>query len=135
MSTSAKTWSCIISLIFEYDTNGSPKPREQHRFGPPITDKNAVDTWLRRAQAAILSPHLPIDSFINKTPEALTTMTKTDPDVLKFSKNTVHVDLVDPDATDLSFVDLPGKTNSTIILLTCLNSLVRFNPERKPGCD
>jgi vacuolar protein sorting-associated protein 1 len=67
-----------------------------------------VDIWLRRAQAAILSHHLPYQSFVSKNLEELRNAMRTDARMLKFSKNTICLDLKDPDATVLSFVDLPG---------------------------
>jgi hypothetical protein len=135
MSSDATTWSCVISLILEYDKDGKPTPMERKSFGPRIVDKNVVDIWLRRAQAAILSPHLSVDTLTSKTLEELKTMRGVDPKMLKFSKNTIHVDIMDPDATDLSFVDLPGENNSGISLMISLHILFRFNPERRPGYD
>jgi hypothetical protein len=55
--------------------------------------------------------------------------------MLKFSKNAIHVDIMDPDATDLSFVDLPGMNNRRILLSISVDILFRFNPEFKPGYD
>jgi hypothetical protein len=74
-----------------------------------MTDKDSMDIWLRRAQAAILSPHLPYQSFFSKSLEDLRSAMRTDTRMLKFSKNTICLDIMDPDATVLSFVDLPGE--------------------------
>lgn len=74
-----------------------------------------MDIWLRRAQAAILSPHLPYQNFFSKSLEDLRNATRTDARMLKFSKNTICLDLRDPDATVLSFVDLPGEEPPIII--------------------
>ena len=74
-------------------------------FGPTITDRSEVEVWLRRAQTAILNPNVPSSSFHTKTLEELRNMNNT----LKFSRNVVCVSIKDPDATDLSFYDLPGK--------------------------
>jgi hypothetical protein len=74
-------------------------------FGQTITDRSEVEVWLRRAQTAILNPNVPSSSFHTKTVEELRNMNNT----LKFSRNVVCVSIKDPDATDLSFYDLPGK--------------------------
>jgi hypothetical protein len=75
-------------------------------FGRMITNKSEVEVWLRRAQAAILNPDVPSSSFHAKTIEELRNMRN----ALKFSRNVVCVSIKDPDATDLSFYDLPGKS-------------------------
>ncbi|KIJ12488.1 hypothetical protein PAXINDRAFT_171173 [Paxillus involutus ATCC 200175] len=107
MSSSAKTWSCTIKLRFDYDSSGRPLSRSKEvGFGAPITDKNDVDIWLRRAQAAILNPHTPAENFHKKTVTELRTINSTSS--LKFSRNFVTVAIEDPDAIDLSFIDLPG---------------------------
>ncbi|KIJ12486.1 hypothetical protein PAXINDRAFT_171167 [Paxillus involutus ATCC 200175] len=105
MSSSATTWSCTIQLRFDYDSSGHPLPQSRMiPFGAPITNRDEVDTWLRRAQAAILNPNTPPENFHNKTVPELRAVTSS----LKFSRNVVTISIEDPDAIDLSFVDLPG---------------------------
>ncbi|KAF8839203.1 hypothetical protein BDN67DRAFT_906031 [Paxillus ammoniavirescens] len=107
MSSSAKTWSCSIKLRFDYDSSGRDLARSKEVvFGAPITDRNDVDIWLRRAQAAILNPHTPAENFHKKTITELRTINSTSS--LKFSRNIVAISIEDPDAINLSFVDLPG---------------------------
>ncbi|KIJ08543.1 hypothetical protein PAXINDRAFT_120297, partial [Paxillus involutus ATCC 200175] len=107
MSSSAKTWSCSIKLRFDYDSSGRDLARSKEvAFGAPITDRNDVDIWLRRAQAAILNPHTPAENFHKKTVTELRTINSTSS--LKFSRNIVAISIEDPDAINLSFVDLPG---------------------------
>jgi hypothetical protein len=109
MSSSATSWSCTIKLRFDYDSSGRNLPQANQReipFGTPITDKNDVDIWLRRAQAAILNPGIPPNSFHKKTIAELRTINTTSS--LKFSRNAVTISIEDPGAIDLSFVDLPG---------------------------
>jgi hypothetical protein len=72
-----------------------------------IVDKDSVELWLRRAQAAILSLR-PVDEFLVKSAADLQNLIGTDQDP-PFSKNVIRVDVRDPGLTDLSFVDLPGK--------------------------
>ena len=107
--TQADEWSCAIFLRLEFDANGDPYPmQETVPFGPKLTNKDEVEIWLRRAQAAILSPHIQSADFHGKSKEDITQLQKTDKHVKGFSKNTIYVDVRDPDVTGLSFVDLPG---------------------------
>ena len=107
MSSNATTWSCMIKLRFDYDSLGrSAIQQKEMVFGSTITDRNELDIWLRRAQAAILNPNLSADSFYRKSLDELRDATSTNS--LKFSRNVVSIFIEDPSATDLSFVDLPG---------------------------
>ncbi|KAJ7841840.1 P-loop containing nucleoside triphosphate hydrolase protein [Mycena leptocephala] len=99
-TSSADTWSCKISLRFDYNSLGAKVETATYAFGPTITDKAL-------AQAAILSPHLPHQDFCTKTEHELRNP-PADVERLLFSKNAVLVLLCDPTITDLSFVDLPG---------------------------
>jgi hypothetical protein len=109
MSSSADSWSCVVSLRFDYDDIGRPLPSSERKtFSPVITDKGDVEIWLRRAQAAILSPHRSPDVFNSHSAQELRGLAISDTRTLKFSRNIVCIDIKDPDATDLSFVDLPG---------------------------
>ena len=111
MSRSIDPWSCRISLRWEYGPNASFRTVS---FGPTLTEKREVDLWLRRAQAAILSPHVPVASFFGKTRQELQRDVLNDKKMLKFSKNVVVLDIKDPDATDLCFIDLPGARNHSL---------------------
>ncbi|KAG1850542.1 P-loop containing nucleoside triphosphate hydrolase protein [Suillus tomentosus] len=105
MSSHATSWSCSITLRMNFDSNGKDMAKTVTvPFGRTITDRNEVEVWLRRAQSAILNPNLPSASFHTKTIEELRSTKNT----LKFSRNVVCVSIEDPDATDLSFYDLPG---------------------------
>lgn len=105
MTSHATSWSCSITLRLGFDQDGRDLPRVTTvPFGRTITDKNEVEVWLRRAQSAILNPNLPSANFHTKTIEELRNTRNT----LKFSRNVVCVSIEDPDATDLSFYDLPG---------------------------
>jgi hypothetical protein len=107
MISSAGFWSCQITLRISVDVNGNNLPAEDRiPFGPIITDKNDVELWIRRAQAAILSPHLSSTEFYAKSLMEL--RNRTDPQMLPFSTNVIHVEIKDPELTDLSFIDLPG---------------------------
>ncbi|KAG2044020.1 P-loop containing nucleoside triphosphate hydrolase protein [Suillus americanus] len=105
MSSHATSWSCTITLRMGFDNHGKNMPRTiTVPFGRTITDRSEVEVWLRRAQSAILNPNIPSSNFHTKTIEELRSLKN----ALKFSRNVVCVSIEDPDATDLSFYDLPG---------------------------
>jgi hypothetical protein len=108
ISQSTGSWSCTISLRFDYKLNGTLSHQPVTDFGHPLTSRGDVGIWLRRAQAAILNPHIDSETFHNKSYQELREASS-DRRTLKFSRNAVVVDIQDPDATSLSFVDLPGK--------------------------
>ena len=107
-------WSCRISLRFEFASNGERLPHDEIitiPFGHILTDIEDVELALRRAQVAILNPKRSTDDFLKmsgdelqtfRTPQAFASGT------LKFSKNSVVVEISDEDGVALSFVDLPG---------------------------
>lgn len=106
---SGEAWSCQITLRLDFDSHGQPRaPPRTISFGPLITNRTDVEIWLRRAQAAILSPHREAAEFHALNREDLRNLSTVDPQTLKFSRNSVVVDISDPDVTDLLFVDLPG---------------------------
>lgn len=116
LSSNADAWSCQITLRCSVDENGlNLTTPERVPFGPLITDKGSAELWLRRAQASILSPHMNRTEFETKTLEELQDMMRTDQNVLPFSKNVIQVDVKDPGLTELSFIDLPGKTPTSIL--------------------
>jgi hypothetical protein len=105
MSSSADTWSCKISLRFDYNSLGAKVETATYTFGPTITDKSTVELWLRRAQAAILSPHLPYQDFCTK-PEHELRNPPPDVERLLFSKNAVLVLLCDPTITGKFYIGM-----------------------------
>ncbi len=110
MLSSSSTWSCTIYLNIKYAPGGSELAiPDKAQFGPVITNKDTVELWIRRAQAAILCRHRPKEDFINMNTEDLRNLAAIDSQMLSFSRNIIQVELRDPDLTDLSFIDLPGK--------------------------
>ncbi|KAK0441267.1 P-loop containing nucleoside triphosphate hydrolase protein [Desarmillaria tabescens] len=110
MLSSSLTWSCTIYLNFKYASDGSKLDiSDRVQFGPVIKNRDMVELWIRRAQAAILCRHRPKEDFMSMSTVDLRNLTTTDSEILPFSRNFVQVELRDPDLTDLSFVDLPGK--------------------------
>ena len=105
-------WSCQVTLRFRYDALGN-ELEEPHSvtFGPALNTPNNVELRLRLAQLAILNPQMEPLDFLNKTRQELQyylTDEAYERGQLKFSQNTVCVAIRDPDAVDLSFVDVPG---------------------------
>ena len=109
MRKTAGPWSCKITIrrvttqAEEYTNQPSSVD-----FGPGITRKEDVDIWLRRAQAAVLSPHRSPEYFHNLSADQLK---EPDPVRMAFTRNTVVVNLEDSDLTNMSFVDLPGASS------------------------
>ncbi|PCH34569.1 nucleoside triphosphate hydrolase protein [Wolfiporia cocos MD-104 SS10] len=110
-ASSDNTWSCQVSLRRSTrDLSGSLEYGTTHelQFSPLLLSKNDVEIWLRRAQTAILSPHVSETTFKDMDYEQLKDHTESDPHILKFSKDIVVVDIQDPEGMALSFVDVPG---------------------------
>jgi hypothetical protein len=114
MSTASESWSCNISLCRNTVDRHGDLRTEPTAFGPTITDKGEIELWLRRAQAAVLSPRVDPDEFLSMTIEELREVIRTE-DALPFSEDMVEVDVKDPDLTDLHFVDLPGMTSLVVV--------------------
>ncbi|KAF9264314.1 P-loop containing nucleoside triphosphate hydrolase protein [Marasmius fiardii PR-910] len=109
--TTEASWSCNLYLRKEFDSSGKELPSdrvEKVRFGHTITDPKELDLWIRRAQAAILSPHRDHSEFYDMNSETIKTLLKDDPKTLSFSRNIVGVEVKSPDSVPLTFVDLPG---------------------------
>ncbi|KAL1746323.1 P-loop containing nucleoside triphosphate hydrolase protein [Schizophyllum fasciatum] len=99
-------WTCRIAIRKDSDLPMSEGTQQcTVDFGPIITRKEDMNIWLRRAQAAILSPHRSFDTFHGMSAEELN---EPDAQRLPFSRNAIVVNLEDRDLTNMSFVDLPG---------------------------
>ncbi|KAG1742200.1 P-loop containing nucleoside triphosphate hydrolase protein [Suillus lakei] len=132
MSSHATSWSCTITLRIGCDSKslkGKKKKKPTNvQFGRTITDRSEFEVWLRRAQAAILNPNVPSSTFHTMTIEELRNIKNT----LKFSRNVVCVSIEDPDATDLSFYDLPGLIqNEEAETVGLVKSLAKHYTEKK----
>ncbi|EPQ51165.1 hypothetical protein GLOTRDRAFT_141261 [Gloeophyllum trabeum ATCC 11539] len=108
LSSSDMPWKCQISIRWEFDDKGKRRDDVQEvPFGGAITNKGDVELALRRAQAAVLNPSVSPSKFLLMSADHLKAPAGTRK-TLDFSRNVVCVDLVGPDLTDLSFIDLPG---------------------------
>ena len=67
---------------------------------------------LRRAQAAILNPTIPLSHFLDADIDTVRAggVKVLGSKPLAFSRNVICVDLAGPELVDLSFVDLPGES-------------------------
>ncbi|TFY75946.1 hypothetical protein EWM64_g8066 [Hericium alpestre] len=109
MASSDKPWSCQISIRWEYEADHKKKRDvTEVPFGELTTNPKKVELMLRRAQAAVLNPHIESHRFLNMSAEQLKKGVASNVKPLAFSKNVVCIDLQGPNLVDLSFIDLPG---------------------------
>ncbi|KAJ3916699.1 P-loop containing nucleoside triphosphate hydrolase protein [Lentinula edodes] len=110
MISFVEEWKCMIKLRIEYDPSGELQGNstliEFCTLSPP--DRANVDLWLRRAQASILCRERPISDFQIMSLNDLKRLKPGEGSMLAFSMNVIQVQLEDPEATDLTFIDLPG---------------------------
>lgn len=109
LSSSENEWSCKVSIRWEFQDDGNREDEvSESPFGGTITEKSEVELMLRRAQAAVLNPHVAATEFLDMDEETLKSGSHGSERSLQFSRNVVCVDLEGPGLTDLSFIDLPG---------------------------
>ncbi|KAJ3984868.1 P-loop containing nucleoside triphosphate hydrolase protein [Lentinula detonsa] len=110
MSSFVKEWKCSISLRIEYDPSGNQQGNSTLIDFCTLSsnDRTDVDLWLRRAQASILWRERPVSDFQNMSSIELKRLKPGEGSMLAFSMNVIQVRLEDPEATDLTFIDLPG---------------------------
>ncbi|KAJ4473675.1 P-loop containing nucleoside triphosphate hydrolase protein [Lentinula aciculospora] len=131
MNSFVGSWKCSISFRIKFDTMGN----EQGNSTPiefctlsSNDDRANVDLWLRRAQASILCRDRPISDFQNMSLVELKRLKPGQGTMLAFSKNVIEVSLEDPEATDLTFIDLPGLIqNATESEINVAQDLVKDN--------
>ncbi|GAA5887898.1 hypothetical protein JCM6882_000791 [Rhodosporidiobolus microsporus] len=112
---SKEPWTCRIFLRFETGIDGKPlETVSETAFGQALTDPNAVEAALRRAQLAVLNPSVENKEYFLEMDDATVKAAKegTKPPLseeqLSFSTNLVCLDISGPSIVDLAFVDLPG---------------------------
>ena len=125
MRSTTGVWSCSISLQIDKDGRRTVLP-----FGSTIYNRSNVEIWIRRAQAAVLSPHRPEADFLRKSEQEL--KTEVDTERLPFSKNSVRVEIMDPESPNLDFVDLPGEILDVMTRKNVSNSWHRHRPCLRP---
>ncbi|KAJ4482537.1 P-loop containing nucleoside triphosphate hydrolase protein [Lentinula aciculospora] len=101
-------WKCVVSIRTITDSTGQHLGQVRNElFGEVIFDKLEVKDRIRRAQRAILNPHIPRSQILAGDDEL------DDGRTLSFSSNYVSLQISGPDVADLSFCDLPGLIRST----------------------
>ncbi|KAF9444433.1 hypothetical protein P691DRAFT_677583 [Macrolepiota fuliginosa MF-IS2] len=126
MSSATESWTCTISLRPEGPMEFIAGAERVQRFGPVITNKRDVDIWLRRAQGAILSTDPNKSRWEKMSADEIKRAIRDEDEMRPFTEDTIVVDIQDPDATDLSFVDLPGLIqNSDQNSIDLIKNLVR----------
>ena len=127
--SSSEPWFCQVSIRWEFDNSGERKKKVQEvKFGEVIHNKADVELALRRAQAAVLNPNKHQTDYLRMTVAQLKDLRSE----LKFSRNTVCVQLSGPELTDLAFVDLPGNFSMKNVFWSLITKLstYRYHPER-----
>ena len=112
LTHSDRPWQCQVLLRRETDASANKIQAREEPFGPVLFDKGDLEGMLRRAQLAILNPSLPAEFFVDFDTTSLSPGERPPGSErqLQFSDNVVCLDLSSPDVTDLSFIDLPGRS-------------------------
>jgi len=103
MQSASTPWRAIVSIRRIVDSDGRPLDRQTVTpFGNPIEDRADVEMRIRQAQQALLNPDMPLEMF-------LTSRGMSKPSALRFTRNSIVVEIKGQGVDDLAFVDLPGK--------------------------
>ncbi|KAI8912453.1 P-loop containing nucleoside triphosphate hydrolase protein [Gorgonomyces haynaldii] len=121
------TWSCTIKLRHEYKNDKPLTDIQEVPFGSKITTPAIVETFIRRAQKALLNPSKDPNTFLRTEfgPDG-----DTDRNQLKFTRDVVCVD-IEGAPTTLTLIDLPGIIRSVEReedkqLIDMIEDLVKF---------
>ena len=102
MSSASTPWRSVVSIRRIVDSDGNPLDRPTTTpFGAPIEDRADVEMRIRQAQQALLNPDMPMEMFLSSRG-----MSK--PSALRFTRNSIVVEIKGQGVDDLAFVDLPG---------------------------
>ena len=124
LSSSSGVWSCRIAIRREYDSEGNTLDKvSEIPFGTTITNKSDVELALRRAQVAVLNPHISPADILVQPAVNLTKQPFVSNQSQPFSKDTICIDLEGPDLTDLAFIDLPGEFQLLLCIRTYFDAL------------
>ena len=101
--SSSLVWQAVVSIRRIIDRDGRRLNRPtQVPFGSPIKNRVDVELRIRQAQEALLNPNITdMDTFLNHPGESR-------PGELRFTRNSIVVEIRGPGVDDLAFVDLPG---------------------------
>ncbi|KAF7319138.1 hypothetical protein HMN09_00250200 [Mycena chlorophos] len=107
LSSSEDPWSCRISIRHEFDAAGKPLREVAEVHFCNVKRKDDVELALRRAQFAVLNPHVD-PAGVAKMSAAELKDGVPGGRTLEFSRNVIVVAVEGPELTDLVFLDLPG---------------------------
>ncbi|KAG9033665.1 hypothetical protein FRB95_014553 [Tulasnella sp. JGI-2019a] len=100
----ASSWCCRVLLVFDYDSDFEPLPsRRVVPFGPSLNNNSEVEKTLRRAQRALLCPTLDPSLFLDDSD-----LSQRGPKALRFTPNSLWINIRGPNLPDMFFQDLPG---------------------------
>jgi hypothetical protein len=90
---STPQWMCWIAIRRQVDQAGKPLAEISEKpFGEQITDKNAVELALRRAQLAVLDPSSSTDAILKMDADTLREKVLDDK-TRAFSRDVVCIDI------------------------------------------
>lgn len=102
LRSSPGAWACRVFLRFETDISGRPvESVREIPFGDAVTNPDAVEAILRRAQLAILNPQNSDKKFFLSLSDEEVLQAKSDPaaadldEQLSFSTNLICIDVRD----------------------------------------
>lgn len=102
MSTSPTPWRAVVSIRRIVDRDGRRLDQPSLvPFGPPIDNRVDVEMRIRQAQQALLDPDADMEMFLQPRGAS-----RASP--LRFTRNSIVVEIKGPGVDDLAFVDLPG---------------------------
>jgi hypothetical protein len=103
MSSSSSQWRAVVSIRRIVDNDGNRLDRSTLTpFGSPMEDRAEVEARIRQAQLALLNPDTPMDMFLSGR-------SVSKPSEMRFTRNSIVVEITGHGVDDLAFVDLPGR--------------------------
>ncbi|SRR5258706_15867979 len=98
--SSSISWQAVVSIV---DRDGKRLDRPTLvPFGSPIQNRVDVEMRIRQAQEALLNPNITEREILLTQPGASRA------GELRFTRNSIVVEIKGPGVDDLAFVDLPG---------------------------
>jgi len=113
MNSSSTPWRAVVGIRRIVDSDGQLLDRPVFtQFGAPIEDRADVEMRIRQAQQALLNPDMPIEMF-------LTSRGMSKPSALRFTRNSIVVEIKGQGVDDLAFIDLPGRYTKSSSVSNC----------------
>lgn len=95
-------WCCTMKLRYEYDAKNVKLGRvREEQFGPVLQGKSELETWVRRAQKALLNPSKKPTQFLDSQVDRGTAGAEApllpaaagDKNELKFTRNVIVLEI------------------------------------------